>query len=389
MVRKGVHKDQKEDSMMLGYKKTRAFRATVVLLTTFVCSLLMTGVPTARAQKGPTVAELVQGAKKETTFRAMWGADTLDGGPGLQKIVAAMNKKYGLNLQPSFTPGANMQGMMTKITREKAAGQPASSDVYFGNPQSMLQAGKVDVLQPLNWQAFLERPLKPDGGFDPIAPGNIGIAMASTLVGVIYNSDRVKGDDVPKKLADILNPKWKGKIASTPYAAGLREFAMPELLGREFVFDYAKKLSKHIGGLMRCGEMDKITSGEFLMLALSCGDQEVNIAQRKGIPLGYAIMDEATLSHTRYAAVPKNSRAPNAAALFIAYLHTAEGQKLMWDIDGLDFHLYPESNQKKRLDAAKARGAKFVVSSPQWLGKNKDYTKTQNELEKIMRGETN
>jgi iron(III) transport system substrate-binding protein len=252
----------------------------------------------------------------------------------------------------------------------------------------MLQAGKADVLQPMDWQAFLERPLKSDAGFDPIAPGKIGIAMASTLVGVIYNSDRVKGGDIPKKLADILQPKWKGKIASTPYAAGLREFAMPELLGREFIMDYAKKLSKHVGGLMRCGEMDKITSGEFLMLALACGDQEVNIAQRKGIPLGYAIMDDATLSHTRYSAVPKNSRAPNTAALFIAFLHTAEGQKLMWDIDGLDFHLYPESNQKKKLDVVKAKGAKFVVSSPQWLAKNKDYSKTQTELEKILRGET-
>lgn len=374
---------------MSGREIRIGFRANLVLWVTFVCWFAMTNAAMAQAQKGPTVAELVQGAKKETTLRAMWGADTLDGGPGLQKIVAAMNKKYGLNLQPSFTPGANMQGMMTKITREKAAGQPASSDVYFGNPQSMLQASEVDVLQPMNWRAFLERPLKSDGDFDPITPGNTGIAMASTLVGVIYNSDRVKGNDIPKKLTDVLDPKWKGKIASTPYAAGLREFAMPDLLGREFIFDYAKKLSKHIGGLMRCGEMDKITSGEFLMLVLSCGDQEVNIAKRKGIPLGYAIMDEATLSHTRYAAVPKNSRAPNAAALFISFLHTVEGQKLMWDIDGLDFHLYPESNQKKSLDAAKARGAKFVVSSPQWLGKHKDYAKTQNELEKILRGETN
>ncbi|HXV82134.1 MAG TPA: extracellular solute-binding protein [Candidatus Binatia bacterium] len=371
---------------MLYYRRRTGSKPSLVFLVAFIFFFLVTGVWTARAQKGPTVKELVEGAKKETTLRAMWGADTLDGGPGLQKIVAAMNKKYGLNLQPSFTPGPNMQGMMTKIAREKAASQPASSDVYFGNPQSMLQASKADVLQPMNWNGFLERPLKPDGSFDPIAPGNIGIAMASTLVGVIYNSDRVKGDDIPKKLADALDPKWKGKIASTPYAAGLREFAMPELLGREFIFDYAKKLSKHIGGLMRCGEMDKITSGEFLMLVLACGDQEVNVAQRKGIPLGYAIMDDATISHTRYSAVPKNSRAPNAAALFIAYLHTAEGQKLMWDIDGLDFHLYPESNQRKRVEAARARGAKFVVSSPQWLGKNKDYTQTQNELEKILQG---
>jgi iron(III) transport system substrate-binding protein len=341
----------------------------------------------AEGGKSTTVADLISKAKKETTFRAQWGADTLDGGPGLQKIIAAMNKKYGLNLQPSFTPGANMQGMMAKITREQAAGQPASSDVYFGNPQSMLQAMENQPLMPVDWRALLERKFLPEPGFDPIVPGNIGVAMASTLVGAIYNSNLVKGNDIPRKLEDLMNPKWKGKIASTPYAAGFREFAMPELLGKEKVVEFVKKYSKHIGGLIRCGEMDRLTSGEFLMLGLACGDQEVNIAERKGIPLGYAIMQDATISHTRYGGIPKNSRAPAAAALFLAYLHTAEGQKLMWDIDGLDFHLYPESNQKKKLDAAKAKGAKVVISSPQWLNKNKHYDDTQKELEKILRGE--
>jgi ABC-type Fe3+ transport system substrate-binding protein len=369
----------------------RRTRAIVLRAATFVVGLItITGVGAASAAdagKGAAIAELVKNAKTEPTLRAQWGADTLDGGPGLQKIVAAMNKKYGLNLKSSFTPGANMQGMMGKITRELAAGQPASSDVYFGNPQSMLQAMDAKSLKPTDWNSLLERPMQKEADFDPIVPGDIGIAMASTLVGVVYNSNLVKGNDVPRKLADLMNPKWKGKIASTPYAAGFREFAMPELLGKEKVIDFVTKYSKHIGGLIRCGEMDRITSGEFLMLGLACGDQEVNMAQRQNIPLGYAIMDDATLSHTRYAGIPKNSRAPNSAALFIAFLQTVEGQKLMWEIDGLDFHLYPESNQKKKLDAAKAKGAKIVISSPQWLNKNKNYSATQSELEKILRGE--
>lgn len=373
--------------MISDRRRKLGFGVMIIFASGLVFSIRASDVGAAEGGKAPTIADLVSKAKKETTLRAQWGADTLDGGPGLKKIVAAMNKKYGLNLQPSFTPGANMQGMMAKITRELAAGQPASSDVYFGNPQSMLQAMENKPLMPMDWRALIERKFLPEPGFDPIVPGNIGVAMASTLVGAIYNSNLVKGNDIPRKLEDLMNPKWKGKIASTPYAAGFREFAMPELLGKEKIVDFVKKFSKHIGGLIRCGEMDRITSGEFLMLALACGDQEVNIAERKGIPLGYAIMADATISHTRYGGVPKNSRAPNAAALFIAFLHTAEGQKLMWDIDGLDFHLYPESNQKKKLDAAKAKGAKVVISSPQWLNKNKHYDDTQKELEKILRGE--
>ncbi len=368
-------------------RKGKKLGMAIFIALGFGFSMAAKDAPAADSPSAASLAELVSKAKKETTLRAQWGADTLDGGPGLQKIVAAMNKKFGLNLQPSFTPGPNMQGMMAKITRELAAGQPASSDVYFGNPQSMLQAMENQPMIPMDWRALIERKFLPEPGFDPVVPGNIGVAMASTLVGVVYNSSLVKGSDIPHKLEDLMNPKWKGKIASTPYAAGFREFAMPELLGKEKIIEFAKKYSKHIGGLMRCGEMDRITSGEFLMLGLACGDQEVNMAQRKGIPLGYAIMDDATLSHTRYSGVPKNSRAPNAAALFVIFLHSPEGQKIMWDIDGLDFHLYPESNQKKKLDAAKAKGAKVVISSPQWLNKNKHYDDTQKELEKILRGE--
>jgi ABC-type Fe3+ transport system substrate-binding protein len=372
---------------MLYRRKNSAISTAETFVVGLISIIGVNAAAAAEGGKGVAIAELIKAAKNEPTLRAQWGADTLDGGPGLQKIVAAMNKKYGLNIQPSFTPGANMQGMMGKITRELAAGQPASSDVYFGNSQSMLQAMDAKSLKSTEWNSLLERPMQKEAGFDPIVPGNIGIAMASTLVGAIYNSNLVKGNDIPRKLEDLMNPKWKGKIASTPYAAGFREFAMPELLGKEKVIAFVKKYSKHIGGLIRCGEMDRITSGEFLILGLACGDQEVNMALRKNIPLGYAIMDDATLSHTRYAGIPKNSRAPNTAALFIAFLHTVEGQKLMWDIDGLDFHLYSESNQKKKLDAAKAKGAKVVISSPQWLNIHKNYSATQTELEKILRGE--
>src|ERR671910_3604430 len=136
---------------MMTYRRRRRGFLTATVFAGALFSVPAGEAQAAEAGKGTTIAELVSKAKKETTFRAQWGADTLDGGPGLQKIVAAMNKKYGLNLQPSFTPGSNMQGMMAKITRELAAGQPSSSDVYFGNSQSMLQAIENQPLIPMDW----------------------------------------------------------------------------------------------------------------------------------------------------------------------------------------------------------------------------------------------
>jgi len=338
-----------------------------------------------KAERSAELKKMIEGAKKETTLRAMWGANSLNGSAGIARIVAGMNKRYGTNIKPQFTPGPSMTRMMGKLARELKAGQPASTDVVWGNSGGMLRSSQLGLTKSLNWLALLERPMLKEKGFDPVATGGVGLASASTFVGVAFNSKLVKGDDIPRSLADTLKPKWKGKIASTPYAAGMREFAMPDLLGKEAVVKFTKSLSKQVSGLMRCGQMDRLTSGEFLMLVLSCGDQYINKAMRTGEPLGYAIMSDAVVSHTRYGSVPVHSKAPHAAALFVAFLHTLEGQKIMWEINGLDFHLYPESNQKKTLDAARARGAKVVTNSPQWLGKNKTYRKTRKVLEKILK----
>src|SRR5919197_763251 len=230
--------------------------------------------PAAKPAASALLTQLVEGARKETVLKGQWSEASFGGSAGLTEIVGSLNKKYGLNLQAQFTPGPNQQGMLEKLAQEAAAGRPASSDVYMGNSQAAQDAMKNKVLKPMDWPAILERPIPTEPGFEPIAPGGIAIAIATTVTGVTYNSSLVKGPDVPKRLEDVLNPKWKGKIASTPYADGLRDFAVKDVLGREFMIEFTKKLSKQIGGLMRCGETDRLTSGEFLMLVLDCGGDD-------------------------------------------------------------------------------------------------------------------
>jgi ABC-type Fe3+ transport system substrate-binding protein len=351
-----------------------------------VAALLAVG--TASAADAPKdLKDLVAGAKKEKVLRGMWSSSSLSGGKGFKHVVAAMNKKYGTNIEPKFTPGPSMTRMVAKVTREVKAGQPSSTDLIWGNAGGALKGGQVGIFRKMNWLAYLDRQPLNWAGFDPIAPGGFSLASAGSLVGIMYNSDLVKGNDIPQSFEDVFKPKFKGKIASTPYAAGMREFGMPSVLGGKAMTDFTKRLTNQIGGLMRCGSADRLTSGEFLMLVFSCGDQYVNRAQNAGSgePIAYALMKEAVISHTRYGSVPVNSSSPNAAALFVAYLHSKDGQKWMWKKNGLDFPLYPESVMRKRLLEAKAKGAKIVMNSPQWLGAQGGYIKYRKSLEKILK----
>jgi iron(III) transport system substrate-binding protein len=332
-----------------------------------------------------TLNEIIEGAKKEGNFRGQWGQNSFGGSEGFQEILAAMNRKYKLNLKGQYTPGPDMQRLMLRVIQENAAGQPASTDVYLGNAQAIFDGLKANAFAPMTYNKFIENKPKPEGTFNPVAPAGTHVAFATAVVGIQYNTSLVKGNDIPRRMNDVFNPKWKGKIASTPYAAGLREFATPEFLGREKMVEYTKRLSKQIGGLMRCGESERITSGEFLMLVFTCGGNDVNVLKRTGAPVGHAVMEEGTVLHMRYAAIPKNSRSPNIGALLINFLMSAEGQELLWKHDGMDLHLFPGSQVKRELDGLRAAKGKIVVNSPEWLASVKNYAETQKELESILR----
>jgi len=107
--------------------------------------------------------------------------------------------------------------------------------------------------------------------------------------------------------------------------------------------------------------------------------------KRTGAPLGHTVIEEGTVLHMRYAGVPRNSRSPNTAALFINFLMSPEGQELLWKHDGYDLHLYPGSQTKRELDVIRAAKGKVIINSPEWLASFKNYTEIQKELESILR----
>ena len=295
-----------------------------------------------------------------------------------------MNKKYGLNVQAQFTPGRDMNAMAELLAQELAAGQPASSDAYMGHGPGMLIALKHDLLVPMDWDAILDRPIPADPDFDPYAPGRTGVAYGASVGGLTYNTNLVRPDEVPRRLDDVLLPRWKGVVASTPYAFGMRELAMPDMLGREWAVDYTTRLARQIGGVMRCGDEARVGSGEFAIFVMSCGQENVIPLQKNGAPMAFTTLADGAAMLTYYGAVPRNSSAPNTAALFVAYLESPEGQQALWEVAYRDLWVYPESNSRQAIESIKAAGGKLATSSPQWLASITGFTEMQNELEKIL-----
>jgi len=338
------------------------------------------------ARYSPALEKVIEGAKKEGALKIQWLPARLGGEVGLRPMVEAMNRTYGTNIKLRFTPGPDFNIMLNKIIQEKAAGAPASSDVNLMSANQASQGENSGMLRKMDWESILERPAPPDANVSRLAPKGASVIVASRVVGITYNSNLVKGSDIPDSMEDVFNPKWKGKIVSATGAPGLYQFAAKDMLGYDHMKGYTQRLGKHIGGLTSCSNVERISSGEFAMMVFDCGHDDAVRYQKRGAPLGHAIVREITRINLMYVGVPLNAENPNAATLFINFLHTPEGQVLQWQHSSQDFHIYPEAytrNLVQRVISARGKLVLDTVEREQSLG-HEEVSRIRDEFVKIL-----
>lgn len=309
---------------------------------------LLTRLPAAEAQvRSAALEKVIDGAKTEQLLKLQWLAGRLDGEAGLRPMLAAMNKRYGTNVKLQYTPGPDFPTMLNKISQEKAAGVPSSSDISLMAASHTAMGLKTELLRKIDWGSILERPAPSDANVNRIAPEGVAVMIASRVIGITYNTNLVKGEDVPISMEDVFKPKWKGKIVSTPFGVGLTQFAAKDLLGYEYMKNYTQRLARHIGGLTACSNVDRISSGEFAMMVFDCGQDDTLRYQKRGAPLGHATVKEVAETIQLHMGVPVHAQHPNTAILFINFLHTQEGQALQWEHARHDLHIYPEAHTRR------------------------------------------
>ena len=132
---------------MTGYKSS-------LLLT---LSLLLAAARPSMAAE--TLDQLIAGAKKESEFTFIAGAQTFGGTKNLSVLEAAFNKRFGLNARIRFAAGPEMNAMAARVITELKSGNKASTDVYHGSQSHFALLHKEKALERVNWSAvFLGSP---------------------------------------------------------------------------------------------------------------------------------------------------------------------------------------------------------------------------------------
>jgi len=211
------------------------------------------------------------------------------------------------------------------------------------------------VLMPVDWASWAPNLQDPR----LIAPGNSAVELISSTIGFTYNSARLSEAAMPKNMDELLKPEFRGRVASTPYAAMFDNLSSPELWGEQRTKDYLRRFSEQVSGLIRCGENDRLLNGEFDMLALDCGSYQAMYQASKGAPLAQAVPQDAALLFHWYVGVPKHAAHPNTAKLFIDWLMSREGQDMVYEVQVTDHHLVPGSKMAPIIAKYEAQGYKF------------------------------
>jgi iron(III) transport system substrate-binding protein len=150
-----------------------------------------------------------------------------------------------------------------------------------------------------------------------------------------YNTDLVKAENAPKSYADLLDPKWMGKmVKGHPGFSGTIMTATFQI-ARDIGWEYFEKLARQKVMQVQSSTdpPKKLELGERAVMA---DGNDYNLVQLReaGRPVQVVYPAEGTPLVTGPNGVFKSAPNPNAARLLSSFLYSGETQQLLVDFTG-------------------------------------------------------
>ena len=264
--------------------------------------------------------QLIEAAKKEAKV-VLYSAMDLPVGERLGKAFEAQYPGIAVQIERSGS-----ERLFQRIDQEFASNIRAADVVNSSDASHFITWKKNGWLAPFVTediaQHFLPEYRDPDG---------MSATTRIYLSSIAY-TNLVKPDDAPKSFADLLDPKWAGKmVKGHPAYSGTIMTATFQLV-REFGWDYYEKLSKQRVMQVQSSTdpPKKLALGERAVMA-DGNEYNVVLLKEAGRPVEPVYPTEGTPTVSGPNGIFSSAPHPNAAWLFQAWLHTRETQQFFTD----------------------------------------------------------
>ena len=142
-----------------------------------------------------------------------------------------------------------------------------------------------------------------------------------------FNTKLIPPASAPRSLKDLIDPKWKGKMAITSTSTGVRWIGSAlEVMGREYLEKMAEQ-DVSVQDMAPAALMGLIGSGEVPM-SPTIFDANVTMAKQKGAPVEWRPL-EPVVTTVGFAGLMARAPNPHTGLLFIDFLLSKEGQQLI------------------------------------------------------------
>lgn len=276
--------------------------------------------------------KLVKAAEKEGEIR-IFGSDSH------QEAAQAFQKVFP-KIKVRFEPGAG-RDFAPRVMAERRAGKYLVDITMLGSATQFGVFYKAGVLDPIppalflpevtdlsKWWQGRHHYADPEGKYIFINQGSVSATL------VAYNSNVVDPKEL-KSHADLLSPKWKGKIVAwDPKRPGqiqnLKGLYFNPLLGPGFITKFYGENDVTLGGDARL-IIDWLAKGKYLLYFMA-RDRDIEEAKKQGLPVDLvdAPPRESYLSSAMgNIALFNKAPHPQAARLYLNWLFSRDGQ-IQW-----------------------------------------------------------
>lgn len=237
----------------------------------------------------------------------------------LTALAAAFERKYGVKLK---TWRANSEKVLQRAVTEARAGRHDADVVETNGPQleSLYREQGLQPLQSPHIKDLMPQALRPHGHW---------VGTRINMFVQSYNTRLVRKEELPRSYADLAHPRWKGRLGIE--AEDEDWFAMiVKELGEEAGLRTFREIVKVNGLSVRKGHTllaGLVASGEipFALTTYSHGAEKM---KRKGAPVEWFAIAPA-IGRANGIGITKKPPHPHAAALFVDFLLSPEGQAIL------------------------------------------------------------